>query len=119
MRGASSTEPKQWLQVEAALAAKQKVEEAMAALRQAHRAELEAEKAHYEGLLQRARAAQVRVPNCKLMCWHALLCWQLLGTLKLCRREHDMVAPLKRHQLTASDALVAAQLASAAHIYKS
>ncbi len=48
------------LQVEAAVAAKVKAEEAAAALRQAHKAELEAEKSHYEGLLQRARAAQVR-----------------------------------------------------------
>lgn len=46
-------------QVEAAVAAKAKAEEAVAALRQAHKAELDAERAHYEGLLQRARAAQV------------------------------------------------------------
>lgn len=49
-----------WLQAEAAQAAKVKAEEGTAALRQAHKAELEAEKAHYEGLLQRARAAQAR-----------------------------------------------------------
>lgn len=46
--------------MEAALAAKAKAEEGTAALRQAHKAELEAEKAHYEGLLQCARAAQAR-----------------------------------------------------------
>lgn len=52
------------LQVEAAVAAKQKAEDAVAPLRQSHRAELEAEKAHYEGLLQRARTVQVVVAFC-------------------------------------------------------
>ena len=55
-------------QVEAAVAAKAKAEEAVAALRQAHKAELDAEKAHYEGLLQRARAAQVQHLH-----WHLML----------------------------------------------
>ena len=63
-----------WLQVEAAQAAKVKAEEGTAALRQAHKAELEAEKAHYEGLLQRARAAQARCTPAQ----HSLPCSTLL-----------------------------------------
>lgn len=50
------------MQVEAAQAAKQKAEEQVGALRQSHKAEMEAEKSHYEALLQKARAAQVGLP---------------------------------------------------------
>ena len=45
--------------MEAAQAAKQKAEEQLAALKQGHKAEMEAEKSHYEALLQKARSAQV------------------------------------------------------------
>ncbi len=48
-------------QVEAAQAAKQKAEEQLAALKQSHKAEMEAEKSHYEVLLQKARSAQVGI----------------------------------------------------------
>ena len=44
----------------AAVAARQKAEGDLAAARLAHRTELEAEKAHYEALLAKSRAAQVR-----------------------------------------------------------
>ncbi len=47
--------------MEAAQAAKQKAEEQLAALKQSHKAEMEAEKSHYEALLQKARSAQVRL----------------------------------------------------------
>ena len=46
------------MQVESAQAAKQKAEEQLASLRQNQKAELEAEKSHYETLLQKARSAQ-------------------------------------------------------------
>ena len=45
-------------QVDAAQAAKQKAEEQVAGLKQSHKAEMEAEKLHYEALLQKARSAQ-------------------------------------------------------------
>jgi hypothetical protein len=47
------------MQVEAAQAAKQKAEEQVSALKQSHKTEMEAEKSHYEALLQKARSAQV------------------------------------------------------------
>lgn len=47
------------LQVEATQASKQRAEEQVAALKQSHKAEVEAEKSHYEALLQKARSAQV------------------------------------------------------------
>lgn len=52
-------------QVDAAQAAKQKAEEQVASLKQSHKAEMEAEKLHYEALLQKARSAQA---------WPLLLC---------------------------------------------
>lgn len=45
--------------VEEQTSARQTAEADLAAARTAHRAELEAEKAHYEGLVAKARAAQV------------------------------------------------------------
>ncbi len=50
--------------MEAAQTAKQKAEEQVAALKQSHKAEMEAEKSHYEALLQKARSAQVRILPC-------------------------------------------------------
>jgi hypothetical protein len=57
--GVSTSLTQERQKAEAAISARAKVEAELASLRQAHRAELEAEKAHYEGLLQKARAAQV------------------------------------------------------------
>ncbi len=53
------SDPRCASQVEAAQAAKQKAEEQVAAVKQGHKAEMEAEKSHYEALLQKARSAQV------------------------------------------------------------
>lgn len=57
--GVSNSLASERQRADAAAAAKAKLEADLAALRQAHRAELEAEKAHHEGLLQKARLAQV------------------------------------------------------------
>ena len=46
---------------EAATAARQKAEGELAAARSAHRQELEADRAHYNGLLAKSRAAQVEL----------------------------------------------------------
>lgn len=57
--GVASSLASERQRADAAAAAKAKLEADLASLRQAHRAELEAEKAHHEGLLQKARLAQV------------------------------------------------------------
>ena len=61
-------------QVEAAQAARQKAEEQIAALTQSHKAEMEAEKSHYEALLQKARSAQVCRCCSSDQCTHRLPC---------------------------------------------
>ena len=58
------------MQVDTAQAAKQKAEEQVASLKQSHKAEMEAEKLHYEALLQKARSAQAwPLLLCKLLSW--------------------------------------------------
>ena len=65
--------------MDAAQAAKQKAEEQAASLKQSHKAEMEAEKLHYEALLQKARSAQAwPLLPCKLLSWLPSSCGVLL-----------------------------------------